>query len=148
MNKLSNETIVYNNGIVRLDVNIEPINDTVWLNVNQMALLFDTSTDNIYLHIKNIYEEGELEDSVTEESSTTQKELLQKASDGKTYLTKLYNLDVILAVGYRVKGKRAIEFRRWASSVLKQYLLKGYVVDNNRVTISKCIFDALIHAQR
>lgn len=130
------ELIEYNDGQIQLDVNIDPITETVWLSVNQMALLFETSPDNIYLHIKNIYSEGELFSSVTEESSATQKEIFQTAADGKSYLTTLYNLDVILSVGYRVKGKRAIEFRKWASRVLKQYLLKGYAIDKNRALVT------------
>lgn len=80
------ELIEYNDGQIQLDVNIDPITETVWLSVNQMALLFETSPDNIYLHIKNIYSEGELFSSVTEESSATQKEIFQTAADGKSYL--------------------------------------------------------------
>ena len=154
----NNDVIVFDNGNVQLDVRIEPENETVWLTVNQMAILFDTTLRNIYFHIENIYKEGELnnsvlkksftteqavfkkslstETSVTEESSETQKQIIQTASDGKSYLTTLYNLDVILSVGYRVKNKRAIEFRRWVSSILKQYLLKGYAIDKNRSLIT------------
>lgn len=132
----NNSVIVYNNGDVRIDVQIEPKKDTVWLSANQMSLLFETTTDNIYLHIKNIYEEGEIPISVAEDSSVTRKEMIQVAADGKSYLTNLYNLDVVLAVGYRVKGKRAIEFRRWASSVLREYLLKGYVIDEKRTLVT------------
>ena len=137
--------IVYNNGSVRLDVKIEPLNETVWLSVSQMALLFDTSTDNIYFHIKNIFKEGEIVASVTENSSATQMEVFQKSTDGKQYLTKLYNLDVILAVGYRVKGKRAIEFRKWVSSVLKQYLLKGYAIDKQRTLVANENYMSLVN---
>ena len=139
------EIIVYNNGEVRLDVQIEPMKETVWLSVVQMSKLFETSTDNIYLHIKNIYEEGELYASVTEESSTTEKVVLLTAKDGKSYPTTLYNLDMILAVGYRVKGKRAIEFRRWVSSVLKQYLLKGYAIDKERSLVTNENFLHLVN---
>lgn len=130
------DVIVFNNGIIQLDVKVEPIKETVWLTASQMAMLFDTSIDNIYLHIKNIYNEGEIDNSVTEKSSATRKELVQTASDGKTYLTSFCNLDVILAVGYRVKGKLAIEFRKWVSSVLKQYLLKGYAIDEKRTLVT------------
>lgn len=139
------EIIVYNNGEVRLDVQIEPINETVWLSAVQMAELFDTSVKNIYKHVKNIYEEGELEDSVVNESLTTQKDVLLTAKDGKSYPTTLYNLDMILAVGYRVKGKRAIEFRRWVSSVLKQYLLKGYAIDKERSLVTNENFLHLVN---
>ena len=129
--------IVYNNDDISLDVRIEPQSDTVWLNVNQIALLFDTTKENIYIHIKNIYEEGELEDSVTKDFLVTQKEIVQTAADGKSYMTTIYNLDVILAVGYRVKSKNAIKFRRWATRVLKEYLLKGYVVEENRTLVTE-----------
>ena len=92
-----------------------------------MSQLFDVSTDNVGLHLKNIFEDGELEaSSVTEESSVT-------AGDGKNYLTKLYNLDAILAVGYRVRSPRGVQFRRWASTVLKEYLIKGFVMDDERL---------------
>ncbi|HIV80836.1 MAG TPA: virulence RhuM family protein [Candidatus Avanaerovorax faecigallinarum] len=92
-----------------------------------MAKLFDTSKQNISLHINNCFKEGELEkDSVVKDFLTT-------AADGKRYKTKYYNLDVIISVGYRVKSKRGVEFRRWANSVLKQYILQGYAVNNNRI---------------
>jgi hypothetical protein len=92
-----------------------------------MAQLFDVSTDNVGLHLKNIFADGELEiKAVTEESSVT-------AADGKNYLTKLYNLDAILAVGYRVRSPRGVQFRRWASTVLKDYLIKGFVLDDERL---------------
>jgi hypothetical protein len=92
-----------------------------------MALLFDVSTDNVGLHLKNIVAEGELDEgSVAEESSVT-------AADGKQYRTKLYNLDAILAVGYRVRSPRGVQFRRWAGTVLKEYLVKGFVMDDERL---------------
>lgn len=100
---------------------------TVWLTQREMAQLFDVSTDNVGLHLKNIFADGELElKSVTEESSVT-------AADGKNYFTKLYNLDAILAVGYRVRSPRGVQFRRWASTVLKDYLIKGFVLDDERL---------------
>ena len=100
---------------------------TVWLTQREMAALFDVSTDNIGLHLKNLFADEELEEvSVTEESSVT-------AADGKNYRTKLYNLDAILAVGYRVRSPRGVQFRRWASTVLKEYLVKGFVMDDERL---------------
>jgi len=100
---------------------------TVWLTQREMAELFAVSTDNIGLHLKNIFADGELEAiSVTEESSVT-------AADGKNYRTKLYNLDAILAVGYRVRSPRGVQFRRWANTVLKEYLIKGFVMDDERL---------------
>ena len=97
--KKSEDIIVYNNDGIRLDVTIEPSRETVWLSATQMASLFDTSTKNIYKHIKNIYQEGEIDTSVVNESLTTEINQVQVAIDGKSYITRLYNLDVILAVG-------------------------------------------------
>ena len=102
-------------------------NDTIWLSQKLMAVLFDCSTDNISLHLKNIFKEEELdENSVIEEFSVT-------ASDGKNYKTKHYNLDAIIAVGYRVNSKRATAFRQWATSVLRDYAIRGYVIDRKRM---------------
>jgi hypothetical protein len=92
-----------------------------------MAILFDCSVDNISLHLKNIFKSGEIdENSVTEEYSAT-------ASDGKNYKTKHYNLDAIISVGYRVNSVRATQFRQWATQVLKEYAIKGYVLDRKRM---------------
>src|SRR5690606_1600125 len=91
---------------------------TVWLTQGEIAELFDNTKQNISLHLKNIFEEGELiEHSVVKESLTT-------AADGKDYLTKFYNLDAILAIGYRVRSPRGTQFRRWATTVLSEYLTK------------------------
>ena len=109
---------------IRLEVRVE--DETVWLTQQQMAELFQTTRNNITLHIGNIFKEGELDDSIV------RKESLLTAADGKKYKTKLYNLDVIISVGYRVKSIRGTKFRQWANSVLKQYLLKGYAV-NQRI---------------
>jgi hypothetical protein len=100
---------------------------TLWLTQLEMAELFATTKQNISLHLQNIFEDGELrESSVVKESLTT-------ATDGKDYLTKLYNLDAILAVGYRVRSPRGVQFRRWASTVLKEYLFKGFAMDDERL---------------
>ena len=100
---------------------------TVWLTQLEMAELFDATKQNISLHLKNIIEDGELDaNSVVKESLTT-------ASDTKKYRTQLYNLDAILAVGYRVRSPRGVQFRRWASTVLKEYLVKGFVMDDERL---------------
>jgi hypothetical protein len=100
---------------------------TVWLTQLEMANLFDATKQNISLHLKNLFEDVELiENSVVKESLTT-------AVDGKEYQTKLYNLDAILAVGYRVRSPRGVQFRRWASTILKEYLLKGFVMDDERL---------------
>jgi len=109
---------------IRLEVRVE--DETVWLTQAQMAELFQTSVPNVNMHIKNIFKEGELEeDSVIKESLIT-------AADGKNYRTKHYNLDVIISTGYRVKSLRGTSFRRWATKTLKEYLLKGFVL-NQRI---------------
>jgi hypothetical protein len=100
---------------------------TVWLTQLGVAELFDATKQNISLHLKNIIDDGELDaNSVVKESLTT-------ASDSKKYRTQLYNLDAILAVGYRVRSPRGVQFRRWASTVLKEYLVKGFVMDDERL---------------
>jgi len=100
---------------------------TVWLTQLEIAELFDATKQNISLHLKNLFEDGELDaNSVVKESLTT-------ASDTKKYRTQLYNLDAILAVGYRVRSPRGVQFRRWASTVLKEYLVKGFVMDDERL---------------
>lgn len=99
---------------------------TVWLTQLEMATLFDTSKQNVSLHIKNILAEGELSLAVVKEYLTT-------ANDGKNYKTKTYNLDMILAVGYRVRSPRGTQFRQWATTHLRDYLVKGFVLDDARL---------------
>lgn len=100
---------------------------TVWLTQLEMAELFSATKQNISLHLKNLFDEGELnEGSVVKDSLTT-------AADGKNYRTRLYNLDAILAVGYRVRSPRGVQFRRWATIVLSEYLRKGFVMDDERL---------------
>ena len=119
--------ILYTSEDGKSRIQLRTKDQTVWLSQREMAELFAVSTDNVGLHLKNIFAEGELEErSVTEESSVT-------AADGKNYRTKLYNLDAILAVGYRVRSPRGVQFRRWASTVLKEYLIKGFVMDDERM---------------
>lgn len=108
--------------------------ENIWLTQKAMAQLFDCSTDNISLHLKNIFTSKELiEDSVTEESSAT-------ASDGKTYKMKFYNLDAIISIGYRVNSIRATQFRQWATNILKTFTIQGYVLDKQRLENGQ-IFD-------
>ncbi len=115
-------------GQTKIDVKFD--NETVWLTQKQMAQLFDKDSDTIGLHLKNIYQSGELDElSTTGESSVVQQE-------GKRQVKrkiKLYNLDSIISVGYRVNSKRGIQFRIWASRIIKEYLLKGFVIDNRRL---------------
>ena len=119
--------ILYETEDGRSEIQLRAENETVWLTQLEMAELFAATKQNISLHLKNIFEDGELwEDSVVKDSLTT-------AADGKDYRTKLYNLEAILAVGYRVRSPRGVQFRRWASTVLKEYLLKGFVMDDERL---------------
>ncbi|MDE6514510.1 MAG: virulence RhuM family protein [Bacteroidales bacterium] len=112
---------------IKLDVHVD--GDTVWLTQAQMVELFQTSKQNISLHTNNIFKENELDRiSVVKESLTT-------APDGKKYKTQYYNLDVIISVGYRVKSARGTQFRQWANKVLKEYLLRGYAVNQRLVQL-------------
>lgn len=121
------ELILYTTEDGRSQIKLRAEQQTVWLTQLEMAELFDATKQNISLHLKNVFKEGELiEESVVKESLTT-------AADGKRYRTQLYNLDAILAVGYRVRSPRGVQFRRWASTVLKEYLLKGFVLDDERL---------------
>lgn len=110
---------------VSLKVNLK--DDTVWLSLDQLVRLFERDKSTISRHIKNIFKEHELEQSAVVANFAT------TASDGKTYDVVYYNLDVIISVGYRVKSQRGVEFRKWANSVLKNYILKGYALNNNRI---------------
>ena len=101
-------------------------NDTVWLTQEQMSLLFDTARSSIAYHISNIFKEGEL-------SKNTSVEIFDKSKGNASRPPQYYNLDVIISVGYRVKSRRGIEFRQWANSVLRQYILDGYAVNERRL---------------
>ena len=125
MNQNIGEIILYQaDSSIRLEVRIHE--ETVWLTQAQMTLLFQTTKQNISLHINNIFKEGELQ------KVSVVKKFLTTAADGKNYHTLYYNLDVIISVGYRVKSIRGTRFRQWANSVLKEYLLRGYAI-NQRV---------------
>ncbi len=116
-----------------LDVNVSPNEDTVWLSLNEMCLLFGRDKSVISRHIKNIFKEGELEPNQTVAKNAT-----VQAEGNKTVrrTTEFYNLDVVISVGYRVKSKNGVAFRKWANSVLKEYLLRGYVVDSSRTLVT------------
>ena len=121
------EIILYQteDGLTKLDVNMR--DETVWLSLDQMAELFGRDKSTISRHIKNIFTEGELvREAVVANFATT-------AADGKTYQVDYYNLDVIISVGYRVKSQRGVQFRLWASRVLKEYLRKGFALDDERL---------------
>jgi len=132
--KTEGEIILYqSDDSTQLEVRIE--NETVWLSINQMSDLFGRDKSVISRHIRNVFAEGELESSsVVAKNATT-------AIDGKIYQVEFYNLDVIISVGYRVKSKRGTQFRIWANSILKEYLMKGYVLSSRIDRIEKKIFE-------
>jgi hypothetical protein len=115
-------------GRTTLDVRLE--RETIWLTQRQMAELFDKDADTVGLHIRNVFKEGELDEpATTEESSVVQRE----GSRAVTRTLRFYNLDVVISVGYRVKSKRGTEFRIWATSVLRDHILKGYTLNEQRL---------------
>lgn len=122
-NMRENKIILFENQEVKLEVNMK--DETVWLNANQLSELFDRDSKTIRKHINNALNE-ELDDSVVAKFATT-------AKDGKTYQVEYYNLDMIISVGYRVKSKNGIIFRKWATKVLKDYMIKGYAVNQKRL---------------
>ena len=116
--------IIYRSEDGTIQLEVQLCDETVWLTQAQMAILFETTRNNVTIHVGNLFREGELERiSVCKESLLT-------ASDGKPYKTKFYNLDVIISVGYRVKSKRGTDFRKWANKVIKDFILRGYAVNN------------------
>jgi len=118
--------VIFNNGELELKVSVD--NETVWLNRNQISLLFDRDIKTIGKHINNVFKEKELDKfSVVANFATT-------AKDGKTYNIDYYNLDVIISVGYRVKSQNGVRFRQWATSVLKNYITNGYVINGDKIT--------------
>ena len=126
--------ILYN--LPEEDGNVQVVvkDETIWCTQKAMSELYGCSTDNISLHLKNIFNSGELvKDSVTEKISAT-------ASDGKNYLTQFYNLDAMIAVGYRVNSLRATRFRQWATKVLNEYIRKGFAMDDERLKQGKTVF--------
>ena len=134
MNSNEARFLMYRAAEDEVAVNALVKDDTIWLNQKAMAELFDCSTDNISLHLKNIFAEGELvKESVTEKISAT-------ASDGKTYATQFYNLDAIISVGYRVNSRRATAFRIWATGILKEYMIKGFAMDDERLKQGQTLF--------
>ena len=122
---MQNEIILFEDQDIKLEVNMK--DETVWLTQAQLAILFDKDRKTITRHIRNIYKDGELEEKqVCSYFEHT-------AKDGKNYNVQFYNLDMIISVGYRVKSKKGILFRKWANKILKDYLIKGYAVNNKRL---------------
>ena len=133
------EVVKFKDNEFEMDVNVSPNEDTVWLTIEQISFLFNRDRSVVSKHIKNIFQENELlENSVCAFFAHT-------AVDGKTYNVKFYNLDVIISVGYRVKSQRGVVFRRWANIVLKQYLLNGYVINENRTLVTNEYYVRLIN---
>ncbi|WP_258523492.1 virulence RhuM family protein [Campylobacter hyointestinalis] len=122
-----NSIIIYmpEDGSTKIDVRL--IDETVWLNQEQLVKLYDSSKSNVSEHIKNIFSDGELEENLVVRFFRT------TANDGKNYNVKYYNLDMIISLGYRIKSKVATNFRRWATQKLKEYLIKGFTIDDERL---------------
>lgn len=126
--------LIYRSAEEDVSVNAMIKDESIWLTQKAMAELFDCSTDNISLHLKNIFADGELvKEAVAEKISAT-------ASDRKHYLTQFYNLDAIISEGYRVNSRRATHFRIWATGVLKEYMTKGFALDDERLKQGKTAF--------
>lgn len=121
---MNNEIIKFNNGNLELDVTVTPDKDTVWLSANQMALLFDRDAKTIRKHINNIFKDREVE----KENNTQKMRVV-----GVKQSVPFYSLDVIISVGYRVKSQNGIIFRKWATSILKDYMIKGFTVNEKRL---------------
>ena len=133
---MSNEVIKQINFLIYDEAQVKAVlkDESIWLSQKGMAELFECSSDNISLHLKNIFESGELDkNSVTEKISVT-------ANDGKNYLTNFYNLDAIISVGYRINSAKATKFRIWATNILKEFIKKGFVLDDERLKQGQNIF--------
>ncbi|CDE16494.1 putative uncharacterized protein [Clostridium sp. CAG:288] len=124
------ELVKFTDNNFEINVRADIDNDTVWITQKEMALLFEVSIDNISLHIKNILKENELDISSIEESSVVQIEGNRKVNRR----IKIYNLDMIISVGYRVKSQKGILFRKWANKILKEYLIQGYSINQKRIS--------------
>ena len=124
---MNNDIVIFRNGELELEVSVSEDKETVWLSLDQMAELFKRDRSVIGKHVRNIFKEGELQkESVWAKFAYT-------AADGKVYDVDYYNLDVIISVGYRVKSKQGTQFRIWATSILKDYMIKGYAVNQKRL---------------
>ena len=133
------QTIKYVTNNVELNIKIDYEEETVWLTTDQIAILFDKDRSVIGKHIKKIYQENELEENRTRAKNA------RHLPDGRQYYVDIYNLDIILSVGYRVNSKRGTMFRKWANKILKQYLMKGYAINSDRATVKKRNFQNLIN---
>jgi hypothetical protein len=122
----SNQIIMYTttDGKTKISVKVDTDSDTVWLTQAQLAELFQTTKQNVSLHVVNIFKESELDEN------SVVKDFLTTAADGKSYNTKHYNLDVIISVGYRIKSLRGTQFRQWATKLLREYIIKGFTIND------------------
>ena len=131
---MKNEIVLFTDGDINIEVQINPEKETVWLTQDKIAQLFGVDRSVVTKHLKNIFQTAELqEDSVSAKIALT-------AADGKKYQTKLYNLDAILSVGYRVNSIQATQFGIWANSVLKEYLIKGGAMNDERLKNPQMLF--------
>jgi hypothetical protein len=130
---MSNQ-VVYNDGELELKISVN--DETIWLNQAQMSELFDTSTDNIGLHLKNIYKEKELDENATTEDFSV---VAQEGNRKVKRNIKHYNLDVVISVGYRVNSSKATKFRQWATTILKRYIQDGYVINTHKITEQRLV---------
>lgn len=131
---MENEILIYQTKSGKTQIDVKMQDETIWLTQDMMAKLFDTTPQNITMHIKNIYEEEELE------QNSTCKDFLQVRKEGNRSVSRnltFYNLDMVLSVGYRIKSKVATNFRKWATSTLKEYLVKGYAVNEQVLKTQK-----------
>ena len=140
MNKY--ETVKFNNDSVEIDVTVSPLEDTVWLSQEQMALLFNVNVPAVNKHIKNIISENELDEG----STVSKMEIVRYEGNRRVKRNiNIYNLDMIISVGYRVNSVEGIKFRRWANKVLKEYLLKGYAINEERSLVTNENYVRLIN---
>ena len=140
MNKY--ETVKFNNDSMEIDVTVSPLEDTVWLSQEQMALLFNVNVPAVNKHIKNIISENELDEG----STVSKMEIVRYEGNRRVKRNiNIYNLDMIISVGYRVNSVEGIKFRRWANKVLKEYLLKGYIINEERSLVTNENYVRLIN---
>lgn len=138
-NTMKYELVKFVNNNLELEVNVSPDEETVWLSLTDLCVLFDRDKSVISRHIKNIFKDGELsEEQVVAKNATT-------GPDGKTYNVSFYNLDVIISIGYRVKSQNGVAFRKWAMNVLKEFLIKGYVINSERTLVTNENYANLIY---
>ena len=141
MNDKKYEIVKFNNDSVEVDVTVSPLEETVWLTQEQMALLFNVNVPAINKHIRNIISENELEES----STISKMEIVRYEGNRRVKRNiNIYNLDMIISVGYRVNSVEGIKFRKWANKILKEYLIKGYVIDRDRTTVTNENFNNLV----